>query len=47
MVNLTKDYYKDGQNTWLIFFWKDFNWGREKGPQITPQGVDSLDHNLL
>ena len=41
-----KDYYIDGQNTQLIFFWKNVHWGREKDLQITPQG-DFLDHDLL
>ena len=38
MVNLTKDYYKDGQNTWLIFFEKISTGGGKKAPKLHPRG---------
>ena len=31
-MNLAKDYYIDGQDTQLIFFWKNVHWGREVKP---------------
>ena len=46
-IILVKDYYIDGQNTQLILFWKNDNWGREKGPPNYNQGVDFLDHDVL
>ena len=44
---LGKDYYIDGQNTWLIFFFLDSNWGRENGPPNSTLDVDFLDRDLL